>query len=105
MGAGAAGGDQLVSDALGESQVCDPVAVKMPELPAPKPELDPAEAMRPDLDSFPGAHCVSNPIRGAGRLLSHELAQARSPASSVERYDGRVRKRSGLPSGERIDWP
>ena len=72
MGAGAAFSDQLVSDALGEWQVGDAVAVQVPELPAPEPKLDPAEAMRPDLHSFPRAHRLSDPIRRAGRLLSHD---------------------------------
>lgn len=56
MPRGAPGGDELVAHAAREGQVCEPVAVEVPELAPAETELDPAEAVRLDGDARPREH-------------------------------------------------
>jgi hypothetical protein len=61
VGPGATPGDQLVADATREWKVGDLIAMEVAELAAAESKLDPAEAMRPDLDPVPGPDCLSDP--------------------------------------------
>lgn len=62
MGPGAPGRDQLVSDVPGEWKVGDAVAVQVPELATPEPELDSPKAMRSRRNARPGRNHDSDPL-------------------------------------------
>ena len=53
MGPGAAGGDQLVTDAPWKRQIGDPIAVEVAKLAAPETELDPSKTVWSYLDAVP----------------------------------------------------
>jgi hypothetical protein len=76
VGAGAAGGDQLVAHPAGEWQIGDPVTVQVAQLATAKPKLNPAEPVRTDLHAFPGRDYVSDTVAHADiapgpSLLAH----------------------------------
>src|SRR4051812_35991014 len=59
--------DQLVPERAGQRNVRSLVAVKMAQLTAPDPELEPTETVRPDVDSWPAREPVGDAL--ARRLI------------------------------------